>query len=1227
MPRELPASLPLQKTLTLECKMLLFSILLCMPFADANALGPCLAANGCLENMTDSWWADGNHYPVEKRNRVEFLSLDEALNDLCVEIKEWEALANESACVNYSVTCPSDGIDITARSKGYDYPINSVQTCRNPEVKGTSYGVAMTTKHSRCKTPPHLYGEEGNIRDSVMEQCWACSASLRGQKRASFGRWAPSGEKVDSSYSHVTMFSPDACPTEREATDCEKSSKVVEGNPISCDSGAKIEVDTDYRAQGGDSLSFSRNYTSQPDISEAGFGWSSSHDVTFKLIQDESYSRVAEVGNSKFRYLYVGAGGATKLTSSTNAHGFISLVNGAWTWTTADGGKVVFGAGGKAVQKQSKGGVVNHYVWQEIVGVGYVLESITSETGRQLHFTHNALGQMQTLTDPAGNVTSYEYDANGNLVKVVYPDDTPATLADNPFKIYHYEDPRFIHALTGKTDENGDRHSTYAYDEHGKGILTTLANNANKVTLTYPEHGVTEVERHVSETDSHKLIYHISRFHGASKVTQLESQSCAGCAVTEEFYKYDFYGRLQKIIHKDSTETIIKQDNNFRETRRTEAVGTTDERVITRGWNTTWNTPSFINNNGKKTSYGYDAEGRLSVRVDAGAYTRYTYTAGNLTRIDGPLSSPADHTNFTYDAQRNMESRTNALGHFTLFSNYDANGRVGTIVDSNGLTTTYSYTPRGWLEAMSVNGRVTTFTYDKVGQLKLVQSPSGSVMGYEYDAAHRLIAITDGEGNRLEYTLDFRGNRKQEVIKNASDTVVKQKKQRFNALSQLVEVINGSNQSAIHYQYDIGGQIIEESSITGDGPRSTLQQYDALGRVSQTVDALNGVTTFDYNVHDALVRVEDTRGIVTDYSVNTRGEVTQLTSPDTGTTTYEYDAAGNRTAQVDARGVRTEYTYDALNRLTQVHYPSDPSLDVIYTYDQGTNGIGRLTRLDDATGYTTYTYDAWGNVISQTQVTDGNTYTVTYGYNLDNQLESITYPSGQVVTYSFDDVVNISGVSSTSGGATSSLASGIGYLPFGPAEQWTLGNGLIVSRDFDLDYRLTGVTTTPVIDYSYAYDPVGNIIAWDNLLDASRSQTFDYDVLDRLTDATGVYGDFDYSYDPVGNRLSKTKTAGSANSTDTYSYDPTSNRLAGITGGTTESIGYDAVGNIVSRGSDTFTYNVRNRMVQVNRNGSVVAQYQHNGKGERVIKTAGGITTHFVYDLMGNIIVEANGAG
>ena len=63
--------------------------------------------------------------------------------------------------------------------------------------------------------------------------------------------------------------------------------------------------------------------------------------------------------------------------------------------------------------------------------------------------------------------------------------------------------------------------------------------------------------------------------------------------------------------------------------------------------------------------------------------------------------------------------------------------------------------------------------------------------------------------------------------------------------------------------------------------------------------------------------------------------------------TYTYDALGNLTLQKDARGQRICLYYDSLNRLTGKHYrtddncPANPTYDVSYGYDLGTNGKGR----------------------------------------------------------------------------------------------------------------------------------------------------------------------------------------------------------------------------------------------------------------------------------------------
>jgi len=63
---------------------------------------------------------------------------------------------------------------------------------------------------------------------------------------------------------------------------------------------------------------------------------------------------------------------------------------------------------------------------------------------------------------------------------VIYPD-TTADPNDNPKRTYHYEDTRFPNHLTGVTDENGDRYSTFAYDAEGKAILTEHAQTINGV--------------------------------------------------------------------------------------------------------------------------------------------------------------------------------------------------------------------------------------------------------------------------------------------------------------------------------------------------------------------------------------------------------------------------------------------------------------------------------------------------------------------------------------------------------------------------------------------------------------------------------------------------------------------------------------------------------------------------------------------------------------------------
>ena len=155
----------------------------------------------------------------------------------------------------------------------------------------------------------------------------------------------------------------------------------------------------------------------------------------------------------------------------------------------------------------------------------------------------------------------------------------------------------------------------------------------------------------------------------------------------------------------------------------------------------------------------------------------------------GLILSPSDLGHTVGD----LQSITNAAGHVTQFTQYDRAGRVRQMIDPKGVVTDISYTPRGWVSTVSTTApggtpRVTSYSYDGVGQLTGVTQPDGSTLSYSYDAAHRLIGVTDAKGNAVSYTLDNVGNRIAEEIKDPSGVLQRSISRSFDALNRLQQV-------------------------------------------------------------------------------------------------------------------------------------------------------------------------------------------------------------------------------------------------------------------------------------------------------------------------------------------------------------------------------------------------------------------------------------------------------
>ncbi len=616
-------------------------------------------------------------------------------------------------------------------------------------------------------------------------------------------------------------------------------------------------------------------------------------------------------------------------------------------------------------------------------------------------------------------------------------------------------------------------------------------------------------------------------------------------------------------------------------------------------------------------------------------HVRYEYNNfGQVTQIDGPRTDVSDITQFSYDDQGNLTSVTNALGHTTQLQNFTELGSPQRVVDANGVTTELTYNVRGWLTASSTAGATTQYTYDAIGQVTNITLPSGASLSYEYDNAGRLTAVSNSQGERIEYTLDAMGNRTQQLLKSATGELVQTQSQVFDELGRLIRSVGAAGQTS-KVSYDVNSNATGAVDANNHG---SSYGFDALNRLVTSTDDLNQVTKLDYDAQGNLAKVSAPNGAVTQYEYNGFGELVKRISTDTGVTTYQYDSAGNITQKTDARGEVTQYRYDALNRLTARTYPSQPKLNVTYQYDETDNGnvgIGRLTSVKDQAGLIAYYYNAQGNLTSVMrgmyvagQEVINNTL---YQYSHAGYITGITYPSGASVSYARNSLGQVTGINFSRSGSDDEInvAQNISYLPFGPVQTLTWGNGLTLNRQYDQDFQLTSQSVQGIQSLSYGYDAVGNILSIDDGLQASLNQKFEYDALDRLALESGYFGKKTYQFDEVGNRTQRVWTTKaddqgkSQTQKQTLSYHDNSNRLAKLNN---QTVSLDAMGNTLDSQRRQATFDARGRLSGISVNGQLKANYSYNALGERVVKTRykGKNTeyTLFTYDLAGQLLSE-----
>jgi YD repeat-containing protein len=604
--------------------------------------------------------------------------------------------------------------------------------------------------------------------------------------------------------------------------------------PIRIINGNKYlrEVDVEVKVLGG--LEISRHYNGLGGYSTlmVGANWSLNIDRSLSLYGTDKITAFRGDGKqlgftlsgSQFRP----SGGGGDVISQIFEAGAIS----GWRYTNAAAREVeLYDTNGRLVSIANSQGVSWTLARDS---VGRVVE-VASNLGRKVTLTYATNYRLAKLTLPDGSQIAYGYDGLGNLTTVTYP--------DGQIRIYGYNEAgqtsgaTLPNALTSITDENGVRYITYTYDATGRAIGEVLDGGVGGYDLTFNT-GNTVVKDPLgtSRTYNHQGVLGVARSTGQSQ------PGGSGCGAASSAIGYDANGNIAtRTDFAGHTTTYTYDLTRNLELTRTEGAGTTAARTISTTWHPDWRLEARRAEPKKLTTWvyngqpdptagnavaacapsdallpdgkpiavlckqieqattdetgaaGFSASVTGEPRISTWTYTRY----GQVLTADGPRTDVNDVTTTTYyDAadpdlgkRGKVATITNALGHVTEFTSYDANGRVTGMIDPNGVTTSVSYDLRGHLTAKTVGGETTSYTYDPVGQLTAVSLPAGSGLTYTYDAAHRLIAIADGVGNRVQYTLDAMGNRVKEEVRDPTDNLVRIQSRVYDALGRLQNLV------------------------------------------------------------------------------------------------------------------------------------------------------------------------------------------------------------------------------------------------------------------------------------------------------------------------------------------------------------------------------------------------------------------------------------------------------
>ena len=446
----------------------------------------------------------------------------------------------------------------------------------------------------------------------------------------------------------------------------------------------------------------------------------------------------------------------------------------------------------------------------------------------------------------------------------------------------------------------------------------------------------------------------------------------------------------------------------------------------------------------------------------------------------------------------------------------------------------------------------------------------------------------------------------------------------YDGIDRVINTLlpDGSEQKN-EYEIEDGLQItiatdpLENKSVTKKDARGNIREVVRLDK--------NGTRLtkgrYEYSVLGEMLRAYDANENIVSVTYDLLGRRVALESKDTGRKEWRYDRKGLLEAETDSvlrsKLSEIQYVYDGFDRLVKIDYPF--SEDVTYEYGApGQVGAGEIIRKKDEAGEIRYEYGKLSEVVKETRtikryeaLSEPETATFTYCSDYLGRMQTMRYPDGETITYTYDkggQLKGVSGVKNTIKGSENySYIDTIVYDEHGQRVYIKYGNGVETRyryddkrrwlKDIETKNKQTDETFQKI---RYRFDKVGNVLGYSN--DASvyeTSQSYTYDSLYQLIGVEGTSNQYkaiksfgstpvhvakykqDFSFDGIGNmtrKMSTTNLSGARGNAYpkaeldydlTYEYDPSyAHRL--IHAGN-RYYRYDANGNITAEKDGPFT--------------------------------------------------------